>query len=150
MSNEKIDIRNEISYVIDRLVYLVRKFVDNVEKHRFELKYITWIDDYNGRSPLTLYVYGIELQDTELRRAVSKALSILYGDLVEVDYIVATDDDVIVQYHYEVYNEYGRYVGTTHGYISLYTLINRISNIRIPNPSEVIAKIKESISKISQ
>jgi len=132
-------IMKEISDLYDAL-----SKAEKLEK--FVLREQNWLDNYNGYEPRKIIVHGISVPS--LYSEIHKAIKELVNEDIHVDEIVLGIDeygnfDIFIQYSYDVYNQYGNWVGTEYTVTTLSEIISRLKE-----KAEKLEKVYEIIQKV--
>ncbi|MEM2389059.1 MAG: hypothetical protein QW215_02355 [Ignisphaera sp.] len=141
------EIQNAIKDMLEKL----KNSVERVEQMRIRLYQQNWLDNYNGRPGKAVYVFGIKITNAELIGLLTRLLQIIHDDPeISVDFVAITKDKVYVQYHADVINPFGNYVGTEHCYDDLDSVINKFKMIEseLPEKDELLKKFKDLVNSI--
>ncbi|MEM1877963.1 MAG: hypothetical protein QW669_03755 [Desulfurococcaceae archaeon] len=107
---------------------------DSIRKYRHTLYFISWIDDASGRSGVTKFEYGIIHKDKELFNILK---NVIRGD---ISYILLSNEGIYVQWSRDAINPYGRVVGTTSSYDSLYSIILELKEKGMSDEERIILR----------
>jgi len=119
-----------IKILIDEVNTLTEKLkmlVSLIKQNRIRLYKQGWLESHNGIPGTPRYVYGVVIDNPVVLDAVAEILRIVhYDENIVVDFIAITNNDIIVQWHSDIYNDHGSYVGTEHRYESLPLLLKKL------------------------
>jgi len=118
-----------VSVSLEALERELRNILTQVEKEKvptIELNTANWLDDYNGVSRYEEY-HGFELEKKKFSELYSIIHSLLKVAEIKIDSfsVYATvEDGITIHCWHDVYNQYGRWLGTDHSVFSLRELVD--------------------------
>lgn len=119
---------------INDIVECMNEINNDIRRYRYTLYYINWIDDASGKSGVTRFEYGVIHKDKELFNILK---NVIRGS---ISYILLTNEGLYLQWSRDAINPYGRVVGTTSSYDSLYSIILELKEKGMSDEERIILR----------